>query len=241
MKLIIIRHGDPDYVNDNLTEKGKREADLLVKRVESMNAAAFYCSPLGRAKATAEPSLSKIGKTAEICDWLREFDGYIINPENGQRCIPWDLMPKIWTSDAKHYDKREWLKTPLMQSGNVREKYYSVCANLDALLKKHGYIHNGNWFRAEHANNDTVVFFCHFGVECVLLSHILGISPIVLWHSFCALPTSVTTLVTEEREEGVAYFRCCGFGDLSHLYAGGEPASFAARFCEAYANTDERH
>lgn len=27
MKIIFIRHGDPDYVNDTLTEKGRREAE----------------------------------------------------------------------------------------------------------------------------------------------------------------------------------------------------------------------
>ena len=32
MRLIFIRHGDPDYVHDTLTEKGKREAELLAQR-----------------------------------------------------------------------------------------------------------------------------------------------------------------------------------------------------------------
>ena len=27
MRLVIIRHGDPDYRNDSLTEKGKREGE----------------------------------------------------------------------------------------------------------------------------------------------------------------------------------------------------------------------
>ena len=85
------------------------------------------------------------------------------------------------------------------------------------------------------------MLFCHFGVECVLLSHNMKISPLVLWHNFVALPTSVTTLITEEREQGKALFRCNAFGDISHLYAGGEPASFQARFCETYSNFDERH
>jgi probable phosphoglycerate mutase len=62
-----------------------------------------------------------------------------------------------------------------------------------------------------------------------------------LWHGTCAAPSSVTTLVTEERRKGVAYFRMSSFGDISHLYAGGEGPSFAARFCEAYDNVNERH
>ena len=37
MRLIFIRHGDPDYKNDGLTEKGMREAELIAKRVASWN------------------------------------------------------------------------------------------------------------------------------------------------------------------------------------------------------------
>ena len=128
-----------------------------------------------------------------------------------------------------------------MQTGNVEPLYNEVCRNLDSLLETHGYKREGNIYKAVKPNNDTIAFFCHFGIECVLLSHLLGISPIVLWQGFVALPTSVTTLITEEREEGTAYFRCNGFGDLSHLYAANEPASFSARFCEQFSNKEERH
>ena len=33
MRIIFIRHGDPDYEKDSLTEKGWREAALLAQRV----------------------------------------------------------------------------------------------------------------------------------------------------------------------------------------------------------------
>lgn len=33
MRLILIRHAEPDYVRDSLTEKGWREAELLSERV----------------------------------------------------------------------------------------------------------------------------------------------------------------------------------------------------------------
>ena len=32
-----------------------------------------------------------------------------------------------------------------------------------------------------------------------------------------------------------------GFGDTSHLYAGGESPAFSGRFCETYACDEERH
>ena len=34
MQFLIIRHGDPDYVHDSLTEKGFREAELLARRLK---------------------------------------------------------------------------------------------------------------------------------------------------------------------------------------------------------------
>lgn len=62
-----------------------------------------------------------------------------------------------------------------------------------------------------------------------------------LWHSTCAAPSSVTTLVTEERRKGIAYFRMGSFGATNHLYVAGEEPSFAARFCETFDCEEERH
>ena len=241
MKLLIIRHGDPDYSIDSLTEKGWREAELLKQRLMTMDIAAFYCSPLGRARDTARPTLEALGRTAEICDWLREFDGSPVNPATGKPDGAWDRMPAFLAGNDDFWDDSRWLNTPYYGSGNVREKYTAVCRGLDELLKKHGYVHDGKLFRVERENTDTVVLFCHFGVECVLLSHLLHISPVTLWHGFVALPSSVTTLATEERQQGIALLRCSGFGDLSHLYAGHEPASFQARFCEVSSDFNQRH
>lgn len=241
MKLMIIRHGDPDYAADSLTEKGWREAELLKKRMVKIEVKDFYCSPLGRAQDTAKPTLTALNRTAETCDWLREFAGYIVVPESGERTIPWDLKPDFWTRVPNFFDKDEWINTPIMQSGSINKEYNRVCSELDKLLEKYGLVRNGNLYNVKAETTDTVVFFCHFGVECVLLSHLLNISPVQLWQGFVAQPSSVTVLATEEREKGIAYFRCSSFGDISHLYAGDEEPSFQARFCETYSNFDERH
>ena len=125
--------------------------------------------------------------------------------------------------------------------GGVGAEYAWVVSNFDALLAEHGYVREGDIYRVAKANCDTLVFFCHFGLECVLLSHLMNVSPMILWHYTCAAPTSVTTVYTEERRPGVASFRVCGFGDTSHLYAGGESPAFSGRFCETYACDEERH
>ena len=241
MKLLIIRHGDPDYQNDSLTEKGWREAELLADRIEKLDIAAFYVSPLGRARDTASVTLKRMNRTAETLDWLREFPVHMYDECIGRERVLWDWLPACWTAEHAHYDMDRWMETPLMRELDVRSQYESVCNQLDALIASYGYVREENLYRAEQPNRDTVALFSHFGLECVLISHLLGISPMVLWHGTCAPPTSVTTLITEERRKGIATFRMNGFGDISHLYVAGETPSFSARFCETYDSMDERH
>ena len=241
MKLVIIRHGDPDYTIDSLTEKGWKEAEILSDRITAMDVKDFYLSPLGRAKDTASFTLKRMNRNAEILPWLREFHAPIIDEKTGEERLPWDWLPADWTAVDEYYDKNLWHTVPAMQSGHVYEEAIRVYSGLDEILKKHGYEREGRTYRAVNPNNDTIVMFCHFGVECIMIGYLLGISPMVLWHGFCAAPTSVTTLITEERREGIAYFRVNSFGDISHLYAAGEKPAFAARFCETYSNMDERH
>ena len=85
MKIIFIRHGEPNYEIDSLTEKGWREAELLSKRTAKWNVTDFYCSPLGRAKDTASFTLKNADREAKILPWLREFDAPVIDPETGKR------------------------------------------------------------------------------------------------------------------------------------------------------------
>lgn len=238
MKLIIIRHGDPDYSIDSLTEKGWREAELLSDRISKLDVTAFYCSPLGRAKDTASFTLKKMNRKAKTLSWLQEFRGKV--EIDGEKKGAWDRLPREWTDNDDFYCPERWLETDLYKNSNVKRLYKQVCKGVDKLLVKHGYVHEGNVFRVENSNHDTVVLFCHFGVECVILSHIFGCSPMVLWHNFVALPTSVTTLITEEREKGTATFRLQQFGDISHLYIADEEPAFAARFCECF-DDDTRH
>lgn len=240
MKLLIIRHGEPDYAVDSLTEKGWREAAYLAERLAGMEIKDFYVSPLGRAKATASLTLKKLGREAKECKWLREFAPRIIRPDRGRESVSWDWLPQDWTKEEKYYDRALWGNTDIMEAAGVKKEYDWVTQSFDALLASYGYVREQNYYRVEKGNTDTIAFFCHFGVEGVLLSYLFGVSPMTIWHGCCALPTSVTTVVTEERRKGIAAFRMIGFGDISHLYVAGEEPSFAGRYCERYEDMAER-
>lgn len=241
MKLLIIRHGDPDYSIDSLTEKGWHEAELLAERLAKLDIRAFYVSPLGRARDTASLTLKKMNREAVECPWLREFSPKISRPDREGESICWDWLPQDWMPEEKYYDRENWDTTEIMQAGGVGEEYRWVTEEFDKLLAMHGYVREGRCYRTMQGNADTIALFCHFGVEAVLLSHLLNVSPMTIWHGFCAAPTSVTTIITEERRKGIASFRINNFADISHLYAAGEEPAFAARFCEVYENENERH
>ena len=241
MKIVFIRHGDPNYELDALTEKGILEAKALIPRVEKMNADYYYVSPLGRARQTAQIAMERIDKEAEVKDWLKEFPAvveHICEPNPGPQC--WDWMPSDWAKDPSFYDIDHFFDHPVMANGHVKEIYEDVLRHFDALLKKHGYAKNGKTFDVLKANHDTLCFFCHFGIECVLLSYLINVSPMILWHGFVASTSSVTIVNTEERQKGIASFRISHFGDTSHLDASGLEPSFSARFCECYSD-DTRH
>ena len=74
MRLIIVRHGDPDYENDCLTELGHYQAELVAKRLMDEGIQEIYSSPQGRARETAEHfvALSGVGPI-KILDFMHEI------------------------------------------------------------------------------------------------------------------------------------------------------------------------
>lgn len=257
MELIFVRHGDPDYSIDSLTERGWVEAKCLVDRFQDMDIKAFYVSPLGRAKDTASFTLKAMNRTAEVKDWLREFPGRVqitgheslreafreFYEENGitYSNVAWDVLPSYIAAHPELYDPVRWREAELVTSADCLPVYDSICASFDELLAQHGYVKDGYFFRAEHANRDKIVFFCHFGLTCLLLSHLLGVSPFLFWQQFSFAPSSVTSVLTEERTKGLASFRINKVGDVSHLFHHQVEPAFACRFCETYDCAEERH
>ncbi len=260
MRLLFIRHGDPDYSIDNLTDKGKVEARLLSNVIDIFGIDEIYQSPLGRAKATAEYSLNILGKKATTLDWLKEFPALFdpnlsdtakmananelrTNAETGKydKRIVWDILPSYYGSHPELFDRCKWRDSELVKCSNTLEVYDYVEKSFYDFLASYGYEKDGDIFKVTKGNNKTLAFFCHFGITSVLLSMLWHVSPFMPMQFLAMAPTSVTEVVTEEREKGIAIFRTLRIGDITHLTLAGEKPSFSARFCELYENEDERH
>ena len=240
MRLIFIRHGDPDYVNDTLTQKGVVEASLLANRVCNWEVDQFFVSPLGRAQKTASYTLQKMNRTAITKDWLREFTYPVSASKLGEHHIPWDLYPDYFTQDRNFYDREKWLDTEMIRSNpQIHQKYNEVCSGIDEILADYGYRRHELYYLTDSTltdgdENKNVVFFCHFGVTALILSYLLGISPILIWQGFISAPTSVTVLNAEKRINNDAFFRIQSFGDASHLTLNQEPISASGSFSTVF-------
>jgi len=263
MRLLMIRHGDPDYVHDCLTERGRREAEVLAEHFAKFDPQidAIYVSPLGRAQETASYTLRRLGKEAQTLGWLREFSAQL--DANGSKLLPrlypdvkqnedgtykprivWDMTPGVWAAlpDYEDYlDPRAWRRTEVARRSDMAERCDEVCGGLDALLARHGYERRGHIYATSRGNDLTLALFCHFGVTAVMLSHLWNQSPFSLLQYMAAVPTAVTELFTEERSKGAVIWRMRRFGDFSHLTQAGIEPSFSARFASVYEHEDERH
>lgn len=233
MRILIIRHAEPYYPTDSLTEKGTREAELLSQKLKDEGITDIYVSPLGRARLTAKPTAEKTGIEPIILDWLREYPQtlnweYNTDFYKAMRS-PWNMPPELWTNDPCIYNNDEWKKSPLLKDSGVEEHFEAVCKEFDVLMAKHGMIKDGEqWIISENCKSDaTIALFCHFGLGTSLIAHILNMPLIPVWNSIFLPPSSVTTIYMEQhiKDRPIAHGIFCGIGDTSHLYAGNEPIS----------------
>ena len=183
-------------------------------------------------------TLSTLLTPERAAEYAPDAEGRL--PEYEPRIV-WDMVPSYFTEHPELMGESSWRDSLLTRQGQVGIYYDYVTGALDGLLAEHGYVREGRHYRVERSSEETLTFFCHLGAACALLSHLLNASPYLFAQVFAFAPTSVTEVVTEEREKGIAAFRALRLGDISHLALAGEEPSFSARFCERFENEDQRH
>lgn len=292
MRLLFVRHGDPDYKNDCLNEIGVREARALAALGPQIGWGTCCVSPLGRAQETAaivlgravpgahgvaaavgctDLSMRDTGSNAlgadasgagllKTLDWLQEFPAQVDpgaaellqdafcfkknadgSPKNR---VVWDMYPAYYHEHPAYSDYNEWRTTPVALHSDAVSVYDRIIRSFDEFLAERGYVREGRHYRVERENTETITFFCHFGVSCVLLSRLWNVSPFVPLQSLCMPTSSVTELYTEERQKGIAHFRTTRIGDTTHLTMAGlkpERLPHSALFAEVYSDFSQRH
>ncbi len=230
MKLFIIRHGDPDYANDTLTERGWREAELLRDRMLRENITKVYLSPLGRAQDTAKPFLYKTGLTAETLDWLMEYPRAAFEPRSkyglgeDRACCPWDLNPAVFEANREQLsDLTRWSESEIYTKYGCAEYGRMVENSLDGLLTQNGMTPDGFIYRLtegftdEQVQKSNIAIFCHMGLGSYLTAHLAHVAPPLYWQTFRVMPTSVTTVTFHKTGDRTYISKIFTVGDVTHL------------------------
>lgn len=225
MRLFIVRHADPDYPNNTITERGHREASALAERFRRQGLDRVFSSPLGRAVHTAEYTAEALGLPVEIEDWTAELSHWRIDqPPAGSYCA-WDLHGETIRRWRPLPTSENWHTYPQLDDPTMQREFAQLGEKSDAFLASLGYVHEDGIYRAVRPNREKIAVFCHGGFGLTWLSHLLMIPLPLMWAGFFLWPTSVSTVLLDERSEGVATPRCVGLADVSHLHAAGlEPA-----------------
>lgn len=223
MRLYLIRHADPDYANDTITPAGRLEAAALAERMASHGLDELYCSPLGRARATAQPTAERLGLTPTVADWTRELSGLRVTPDPWGELVAWDLPGEIVRGHATYPGPDTWHTLPALAALDLRAAFDTVCRNSDAFLAAQGYQREGRRYRCVAPHRRRVAVVCHNGLGLTWLAHLLDLPLTLVWSGFWLAPSSVTTILLDERSSAWATPRCLGVGDVSHLYAAGLP------------------
>ncbi len=209
MKLLLIRHGDPDYPNHTLTDKGHRQAALLAESLLQVPIDRLFVSPLGRARHTADYLIRLKKLDFEIIEFFQELRGRYTETDYAWNHHGCDLL-----KSGDDITKTNWPE--LVPYGeHMRSVYQEFMSQFDAFISDFGLERSGHVYRVDRPSDETIAVVCHAGVITTLLSHLLHIPPPVVYSQFRIDPPSVTRLRLETKE-GLGVFRLISLNDMSH-------------------------
>lgn len=232
MFLYIIRHGDPDYDKDCLTERGKKQAEALSKRLAESGITKVFSSPMGRAKETAEPTCRRLGIEYQVVDWMHEISEYVRawNPDGTLKyhisLLPAASMRESGAEDLGFYG---CLDAFPMKETRMKEAMEKISANSRIFLAGLGYEKQENVYKIVAPNDERVAVFCHTGFGRAWISELLHIPLNIMWCSNYT-HTGVTVLEFENSETGFTAPKLLCYSDMSHLYAAGLDMIYNGKF-----------
>ena len=217
MRIIFVRHGEPDYAHDCLTEEGRRQAAAAARRLAGEGISEVFSSPCGRALETAEYTAGALGLPVNVLDFMREISW-------GGAHIPWAGHP--WTLGdhmlAEGFDFRamDWREHPYFKGNRATGDYGYVAERFDGFLAGRGYRREGRRFLCAGGTGSTIALFSHGGSGACALAHTLGLPfpyvASVLPYDF----TSIIILDFPAIEGEYVFPRMELFNDCAHIRRG---------------------
>ena len=226
MLLYIVRHGEPIYGPDTLTELGREQARAVADRFAIHGLDRIYSSPQGRARETAQPTADRLGLDVTILPWTREIWPELALPQpDGSLRFAMGLPGSCLRSEENHDLGEKWHEMEVLKPIEAKKAYEEIVVeNSDILLRSLGYEREREGvYKILHENNERIALFCHGGFTLTWLPHLLAIPPHLFWASFAVTHTGVTLIEFNDDGTGHACPKCLFFGDMAHILQSGLP------------------
>ncbi|MCL1600098.1 MAG: histidine phosphatase family protein [Actinomycetia bacterium] len=181
MDIIFVRHGQPQWAidglsqpNPHLTELGRKQATLAAARIatdEKATATELIVSPAIRSQETADPIATTTGLTITTIDDLVEI-----------QMPDWEGVTEEAVIDifrtTRHRTPDEWWDG-LPGGEPFRDFHNRVTTALDALLANRGITRNHEDPRLWDVSDELgrIVIVAHGGTNSVCLAHLMGAPP----------------------------------------------------------------
>ena len=219
MRLIFVRHGEPDYDNDCLTETGRSQAQKTADRLTDEPMTAIYASPMGRAVETAFFTAKQHGLEIQKLDFMHEIDWGTVPDAEPLPCEghPWTLGFRLLTEEPELIGSQAWREHRYFRDNLCLEYYDRVAEAFDGFLAGFGICRKDGLYESRMENDDTIALFAHGGSGAVMFSHVLSLPfPFVL----TTLPygvCSISVIDFSPQLDGRIIPRLSLFNDMTHL------------------------
>lgn len=218
MELVLVRHGEPEWVRDGvsidnppLTERGIRQAERLADALVGEDFDEILVSPLVRALQTAEPLLARLGSDVAVEPWLEE----IRNPVwHGS---PADKAMEAFRAHREQPASHQWEG---IEGGEpVRDFVERIRLGASLFLAERGVMprhdHLPIWSVTEPSRR--ILLVAHAGTNSVTMCHLLGLDPTPWeWERFVLHHASMSRLEALPMGEGFT-FALTRLSDVEHL------------------------
>ena len=203
MRIIFVRHGDPNYKDDCLTPLGHIQAKAAAERLRDEGIEEIYSSPYGRAMETAAYTSEVLGLPVKVLDYMHELNwGSIDGEPTPFKGHPWAIADALANEGFDLTDKN-WAEHPYFKNNRVVESAANVERGIDEWMASLGYIREGVYYRCVREDDEqhTVALFSHGGSSAAAMGRIMNLP----FPDMCAmlhLPFTSATIIRMDRRPG---------------------------------------
>jgi probable phosphoglycerate mutase len=220
MQIVLIRHGQPEWVRDGLnvvdpplTGLGHRQAAAMAGQLADETFDEVLVSPLTRARQTAAPLYERLGRGETIDPWLEEIR------DPGWHGTPAEKAQQAYDEMRSRPVEHRW--DGLEGGESIREFTARIHAGATRFLADRGVE------RQEHGHglpiwsidepDRTIALVAHAGTNSVTMGHLLGLDPTPWeWDRFVMGHASVSRLEALPVREGFT-FCLTALSNLEHI------------------------